>query len=154
MIKTELRMKKILRYSVVLLAFAIVLTALTTATRADKIVYVIPIKGTINSRVARFVGRAIDDAEEAKASAIILEINTFGGRLDAATKTRDSILDSKTLTIAFVNKRAISAGTLISLAAKKIVMAPGATIGAATPVDFLGKKAPEKVISYGEAVRQ
>ncbi len=141
-------MKKVLRCSVVLLAFAIALVAFTTTARADKIVYLIPIKGTINSRVARFVGRAIDEAEEAKANAIILEINTFGGRLDAATKTRDSILDSKVLTIAFVNKRAISAGTLISLAANKIVMAPGSTIGAATPVDFLGKKAPEKVISY------
>lgn len=148
MITTELGMKKILRCSMALLAFAIVLTALTTVARADKVVYLIPIKGTINSRVARFVGRAIDDAEKAKANGIILEINTFGGRLDAATKTRDSILDSKILTIAFVNKRAISAGTLISLAAKKIVMAPGSTIGAATPVDFLGKKASEKVISY------
>lgn len=144
----ELGMKKALRCSVVLLAFAIALVAFATTARADKIVYLIPIKGTINSRVARFVGRAIDEAEEAKANAIILEINTFGGRLDAATKTRDSILDSKVLTIAFVNKRAISAGTLISLAAKKIVMAPGSTIGAATPVDFLGKKASEKVISY------
>ncbi|GAH61844.1 unnamed protein product, partial [marine sediment metagenome] len=144
----ELGMKKVLRCSVVLLAFAIALVAFTTTARADKIVYLIPIKGTINSRVARFVGRAIDQAEKAKANAIILEINTFGGRLDAATKTRDSVLDSKILTIAFVNKRAISAGTLISLAAKKIVMAPGSTIGAATPVDFLGKKASEKVISY------
>jgi membrane-bound ClpP family serine protease len=148
MITPELCMKKILRCSAPLVAFAIVLTALTTPARADRIVYLIPIKGTINSRVARFVGRAIDDAEEAKANAVILEINTFGGQLDAATKTRDSVLDSKILTIAFVNKRAISAGTLISLAAKKIVMAPGATIGAATPVDFLGRKASEKVMSY------
>ncbi len=145
---TELGMKKVLRCSVVLLAFAIALVAFTTAARADKIVYLIPIKGTISPRVARFVGRAIDQAEEAKANAIILEINTFGGQLDAATKTRDSVLDSKILTIAFVNKRAISAGTLITLAARKIVMAPGSTIGAATPVDFLGKKASEKVISY------
>jgi len=144
----EVGMKKVLRCSVVLLAFAIASVAFTTTARADKIVYLIPIKGTINSRVARFVGRAIDEAEEAKANAIILEINTFGGRLDAATKTRDSILDSKVLTIAFVNKRAISAGTLISLAANKIVMAPGSTIGAATPVDFLGRKASEKVMSY------
>ena len=100
----ELGMKKVLRCSVVLLAFAIALVAFTTTARADKIVYLIPIKGTINSRVARFVGRAIDEAEEAKANAIILEINTFGGRLDAATKTRDSVLDSKILTIAFVNE--------------------------------------------------
>ena len=148
MAKTELTMTKILRCSVPLVAFTTALVAFTATARADKVVYLIPIKGEISSRVPRFVARAIGEAKEAKASAVILEINTFGGRLDAATKTRDSILDSKLLTIAFVNKRAISAGTLISLAAKKIVMAPGATIGAATPVDFLGRKASEKVMSY------
>jgi membrane-bound serine protease (ClpP class) len=37
-------------------------------------------------------------------------------------------------TVAYVNRRAISAGALISLAAEHLVMAPGATIGAATPV--------------------
>ena len=148
MAKTELTMTKILRCWAPLVAFTTALVAFTATARADKVVYLIPIKGEISSRVPRLVARAIGEAKEAKASAVILEINTFGGRLDAATKTRDSILDSKLLTIAFVNKRAISAGTLISLAAKKIVMAPGATIGAATPVDFLGRKASEKVMSY------
>ena len=147
-IQAGVGMKKMLGYLIALSVFVIAFTAFTTLARTDKVVYLIPISGTVNSRMARFVDRAINDAEQAKASAVILEINTFGGRLDAATKMRDSILDSKVLTIAFVNKRAISAGALISLAAKKIVMAPGATIGAATPVDFLGQKASEKVISY------
>jgi len=141
-------MKKILRCWAILVLSVVALTCFVGVARADKVIYLIPIKGTVDSRVPRFVGRGIDEAEEKKASAIILEINTFGGRMDAATETRDWILDSKILTIAFVNKRAISAGTLIALAAKKIVMAPGATIGAATPVDFLGKKASEKVVSY------
>lgn len=130
------------------LTLAIVLACFAALAGQDKIVYHIPINGEINSRVPSIVSRIIQDAEEAKADAIILEINTFGGELEAATQIRDYILDSKILTIAFVNKRAISAGALISLAAEKIVMSPGATIGAATPVDFLGEKASEKVISY------
>ena len=98
--------------------------------------------------VSSNVGRSISDAEYANANAIILEINTFGGELEAATRIRDYILDTNILTIAFINKRAISAGALISLASEKIVMSPGAIIGAATPVNFLGEKESEKIISY------
>ncbi len=130
------------------LSLAIVLVCFATLAKQNKIVYHIPINGTINSRVPPIVRSIIQDAEEAQADAIILEINTFGGELEAATQIRDYILDSKILTIAFINKRAISAGSLISLASDKIVMAPGATIGAATPVNFLGEKASEKTISY------
>jgi len=70
---------------------------------------------------------------------------------DASVKVRDNIINSKIQTIAFINKRAISAGVLISLAADIIIMAPGATIGASTPVNFLGETASEKVISYWSA---
>jgi membrane-bound serine protease (ClpP class) len=55
--------------------------------------------------------------------------------------------------VAFVNKRAISAGALISLAAERIAMADGGTIGAATPVELGVPGAPaqpvaEKTVSY------
>ncbi|MEE9171208.1 MAG: NfeD family protein [bacterium] len=117
----------------------------------NKIVYIIYIKEEISGGTASFVDQSLRDAEAAGADAVILEINTLGGRLDACVKVRDDILNSKILTIAFINKRAISAGSLISLAADTIIMAPGATIGAATPVNFLGEKASEKVISYWRA---
>ena len=58
----------------------------------------------------------------------------MGGRVDAAVQIRDALLDSPVRTIAFVDKRAISAGALIALASENIVMAPGGTIGAATPI--------------------
>lgn len=114
----------------------------------EKKVYVIKIEGDIDLGIAPFVQRVIDEANESKSDAIILEINTFGGRVDAATQIRDAIINSKVLTIAFVNKRAVSAGALITISAKKIVMAPGASIGAATVVDQTGTKAPEKYQSY------
>ena len=64
---------------------------------------------------------------------------------------RDAILDAETLTIAFINKRAISAGALIALACDKIVMTQASTMGATTPVDATGTKASDKVTSYMRA---
>ncbi|MBM3279266.1 MAG: nodulation protein NfeD [Candidatus Handelsmanbacteria bacterium] len=109
-------------------------------------------QGMINPGLAAFVMRAIEDAEAAQAAAIVFDIDTFGGRVDAATVIRDAILDAEPLTIAFINKRAISAGALISLACDKIAIAQGGSIGAATAVDAAtGEKASDKVISYFRA---
>jgi membrane-bound serine protease (ClpP class) len=118
-----------------------------------RLVYVAPIEGIIDLGLAPFVGRAIDEAASAGAAALVLEINTFGGRVDAAVQIRDALLDSPVKTIAYVNKRAISAGALISLAAEHIVMAGGSTIGAATPVQAgqpgaAAQPVQEKTVSY------
>jgi len=111
-------------------------------------VYVAPINGTIERGVAAFVTRVMTDAENNGAAAVIFEIDTPGGALDAALTIRDAILYSDIKTIAFINPRAISAGALISLATNHIVMIDGGTIGAATAVDMQGNKASEKIISY------
>jgi membrane-bound serine protease (ClpP class) len=131
--------------------FALVPTRAAPATRP--VVYVAPIEGMIDLGLAPFVRRVLDEAAEAGAAAVILEINTFGGRVDAAVLIRDALLRSQVRTVAFVNKRAISAGALISLAAERIVMADGGTIGAATPVELGAPGAPaqpvaEKTVSY------
>ena len=117
------------------------------------VVYVAPIEGVIDLGLAPFVQRVLEEAATAKASAVVLDINTFGGRVDAAVLIRDALLDSKVPTVAFINKRAISAGALISLATEKIAMADGGTIGAATPVQIGLPGAPaqpvaEKTVSY------
>ena len=117
------------------------------------IVFVTPIEGVIDLGLAPFVQRVLEEAATAKASAVVLDINTFGGRVDAAVLIRDALLEAKVLTVAFINKRAISAGALISLAAEKIVMADGGTIGAATPVQMGLPGTPaqpveEKTVSY------
>jgi membrane-bound serine protease (ClpP class) len=115
------------------------------------VVYVVPIEGLIDLGLAPFVRRVLEEAETAKAAAVVLEIDTFGGRVDAAVQIRDALLRTKVRTLAFVNKRAISAGALISLAAMEIAMAEGGTIGAATPVQLGGgeaKPAEEKTVSY------
>jgi membrane-bound serine protease (ClpP class) len=117
------------------------------------VVYVAPIEGMIDLGLAPFVQRVLNEATQEGAAAVILEINTFGGRVDAAVLIRDALLNARVPTVAFVNKRAISAGALISLAAEKIFMANGGTIGAATPVQMGQPGAPaqpveEKTVSY------
>ncbi len=103
--------------------------------------------GMIDPGITAFVERAVQDANEADADAIVFEIDTFGGRVDAATVISDAIIDADPLTIAFINKRAISAGALISLACDKIVMVKGGEIGAVTPVTGGGTKAEDKIVS-------
>src|SRR5262249_12976791 len=91
-------------------------------------VYVWPMGGIIGLGRAPFVQRVLKEANDAGAAAVILEINTFGGRLDAAVLIRDALLNARVRTVAFVNRRAISAGALIALPAEKIVMAAPRTI--------------------------
>jgi len=112
------------------------------------VVYRVPIEGTIDLGLPSFIQRTLEDAESNEATAVIFDINTFGGRVDAATQIKDAILGADILTIAFINRRAISAGALISLSCEKIYMTGGGLIGAATAVDMTGKKGSEKVISF------
>ncbi|MBU0899633.1 nodulation protein NfeD [bacterium] len=111
----------------------------------ENLVYIVSIEGIIDLGLSRFIKRVIKEAEP-KAVAIIFEINTLGGQVDAATQIKDVILDTSLLTIAYVNKRAISAGALIALSAKKIIMAPGSSIGAVEP-----RPRDEKSISFVKA---
>ena len=111
-------------------------------------VFIAYIDGEIDLGLAPYVSRVISDAEERNAEAIIFKINTFGGRVDAATQIKDAIIGTDLQTIALVNNRAISAGALIALSCKKIVMVPGGSIGAATVVDQGGEKVGEKYQSY------
>ena len=112
------------------------------------LVYHLPISGTIDLGLPPFIERVVEQARREQPDLIVFDIDTFGGRVDGATRIKDAILSSPVPTVAFINRRAISAGALISLSCEKIVMTSGATIGAATAVGLEGTKASEKVISY------
>ncbi|MCH6574177.1 MAG: nodulation protein NfeD [Bacteroidetes bacterium] len=114
----------------------------------QKKVYVAFIEDEIDLGLAPYIRRVVSEAEKENAEAIIFKINTFGGRVDAATQIKDAILSTNILTIAFINNRAISAGSLIALSCDKIVMVEGSSIGATTVVDQAGKKQSEKYQSY------
>ena len=111
-------------------------------------VYIVPITGTIDLGLAPYLSRVLDQAEAEGAAAVLLQIDTPGGRLDAVLQMRDALLGSGVPTIAFVDRTAFSAGALIAIACEEIYMTPGAVMGAATPVEgATGETATEKIVS-------
>lgn len=107
----------------------------------------VPIQGTIELGLAPFVERSIKEAERRGARAIVLDIETPGGRIDAAHRIVRALQATKVPTYALVNIHAFSAGALIALATDGIYMVPGSVIGAVTPVTGDGTRAPEKIVS-------
>ncbi|MGA8574659.1 MAG: NfeD family protein [Candidatus Cybelea sp.] len=97
-------------------------------------VVVVPIEGTVDAGMAHLVERSVDEANREHAAAIVLEVNSPGGLVDAAFRIRDALFSAQEPVDAYVSERAYSAAALITLAANRIVMAPGASIGAAEPI--------------------
>ncbi|NIP80335.1 MAG: nodulation protein NfeD, partial [Actinobacteria bacterium] len=97
--------------------------------------------------LAPFVERSLGDAAAAGAAAAILELETPGGRVDAAQRIVNAVEDAEIPVYAYVNRRAFSAGAMIALSADEVYMREGAVMGAATPVTGQGEKAPEKIVS-------
>jgi len=123
------------------------------AAGAPRVVHVVPIDGVVDLGQAPFVKRVLAEAEATGAAAVVFQIDTFGGRVDAAVQIRDALLRTPVRTIAYVDKRAISAGALIALSAGTLAMAGGGTIGAATPVQVgapgaAAQPVDEKTVSY------
>jgi membrane-bound serine protease (ClpP class) len=123
------------------------LVALAGPATAQSVVYRIAISGTVENGLAPYVARSLREAEAANAAAAYLDIDTPGGRVDAAERISDAIRRSTIPVYAFVNPRAFSAGALIAISARAVYMRPGAVMGAATPVDGEGQRASEKMVS-------
>lgn len=107
----------------------------------------VPVHGVIELGLAPFVARSIREAEAAGARAVILDIETPGGRIDAAQQIVNSLKEARIPTYAFINRRAFSAGAMIALATNGIYMRPGSVMGAVTPITGDGTKASEKIVS-------
>jgi len=96
--------------------------------------FVIPVVGTVDHGMAAFVGRAVGEASKHDNALIILDIDTYGGQVDAAFNIVDSVTSCKAPTVAFVRSKAISAGALIALSADRMAMRPNTTIGDVAPL--------------------
>ena len=119
-------------------------------------VVVVPLRGEISPSLLMFLRRAEKVAESSGASAIVFEMNTYGGRLDSAEEITSALNHATIPTYTFINSNAGSAGSLIALATQHIYMAPVSAIGAAAPVLPTGEDLPltqrEKTISYWSAL--
>ncbi len=131
--------------------------AIVVPMKEGGVVYWIEVHDVIDLGLAPFVERVVDTMNaDPKAVALVSEIHTPGGRVDAAVRIRDALLRAKHPTIAFIHSEAISAGALIALAHDFLVVVPGGAIGAATPI-HLGasgeaKATGEKIVSYVRGV--
>ena len=105
-------------------------------------VVVLPATGIVDSVLAGYLEAGIDQAQRDGAAAVVVQLNTPGGSLDATQKIVSSLLDAPLPVVVWVapsGARAASAGTFITLAGHVAVMAPGTNIGAASPVGGSGE---------------
>ena len=146
------------RFSILLL---IAIMAAQGSVHARDIVHkgdvaVVPIDGEISPSLLAFVRRALKTAETNGATAIIFEMNTYGGRLDSAAEIVKALNQTALPTYTFVNTNAGSAGAIIAVGTQHIYMAPISAIGAAAPVLSTGEDLPatlkDKTLSYWTAL--
>ena len=144
-----------------LLLLLLGLTVLVPATHAREVVHkgdsvVVELSGEISPPLYLFLRRAIKAAEAAGAGAIVIEMNTYGGRLDAAGDISGALNRTTIPTYTFINTNAGSAGSLIALATAHIYMSPVSAIGAAAPVLAGGAELTgtekDKTLSYWSAL--
>ncbi len=120
------------------------------------LVYIIPVKKMIEPALLYVVRRGVDEATRQKADAIILQMNTTGGRVDSAVAIVTALGRSEIPVYTLVEKEAISAGAMIALSTSAIYMKPGSVIGDITPISMgmtggvqdLPEAVEEKMTSY------
>lgn len=113
-----------------------------------KVFYRIRLDRDIDKAAQRLIVEGLDKAAESDADYILLDLDTYGGAVDAADSIRSAILRCDIPVLAYVNMQAASAGALISIACDSIYMKTGSSIGAATVVDQSGNVMPDKYQSF------
>jgi membrane-bound serine protease (ClpP class) len=127
------RIRAAIALALITLGFAGYAAAALASSASGAPVMIVPIEGTVDDGMAHLVQRAVAQAAESGARAIVLDVNSNGGLIVDAQSIKDSIEKSSVPVIAYVSGRAFSSAALISLSSKTIIMAPGASIGAAEP---------------------
>ncbi len=106
-------------------------------TPATRNIYILPIQGEVEPAMAAFIARVFRDTAADTKALFVLDIDTFGGRVDSALQIVETILNKAPgKTVSFVRSKAISAGALIALASNELVMRPSTTIGDCAPISF------------------
>lgn len=117
-------------------------------------VYRVPLNEAVEKGLYTFLNQSLTEAEDQNADAVIIEMNTPGGAVDAAENIAKLMADSPLDIYVYVNDRALSAGAFLALYADEIYMTPDATMGAAAVIDQSGNAADEKARSAWAASMQ
>jgi membrane-bound serine protease (ClpP class) len=129
-------------FSVVRVVFLGLMAALLCASALGEVLKIV-VDDAIHPITTEYIGRAIAEAERSKDQALLIEINTPGGLLDATREIIEKIVASSVPVIIYVTpsgSRAASAGFFILESADVAAMAPGTNTGAAHPVTLGGGK--------------
>lgn len=94
--------------------------------------------GYIDSWQAAWVKRRLDEAKREKYDLVILEINTFGGEVQACMDIEQAIASCGIPVIGYVKEKAISGGSLLAVGCRAVVMEPATEIGDALPISSKG----------------
>ncbi len=116
------------------------------------VVYVIPVREEIAQPVFYILRRGLKEAIERKADAVVLDMDTPGGRGDVMLEMMEALDKFPGEKITYVNSEAISAGAIIASVSDEIYFAPKGIMGAADVIQSTGENLPEamkrKVDSY------
>lgn len=138
------RRKAWIGFLFLVLAFALAIPAFSANTGK---VYVIPIEAEVERGLQSFLERGIEEAEADGADAIVFEIDTPGGFVDAADGIARLLNATDVETIAYINQDALSAGAFLALYNDEIYMHPNGRMGAAQVIDQTGNAAADKANS-------
>ena len=133
---------------IIITIVALTMSAMLYATDSLAVFYRIRLNQDVDPSSQRLVTLGLEKAAQAQADYVILDLNTYGGAVNAADSIRAAILRCEIPVVAYINMQAASAGALISIACDSIYMKTGSTIGAATVVDQTGKVMPDKYQSF------
>lgn len=133
--------------SLLLLVGAISLLASTVAGQEDeRQVIVLPTTGVVDQIMSNYIREGIDEAVRRGAVAVVIELDTPGGSIDATQEIVAAELNATIPVMVWVGpagSRAASAGTFMTLASHVAAMAPATNIGAATPISGDGQDIPD-----------
>lgn len=129
-------------YISLLLAASCLFAVPAHAEARSNTVFVIPIKGMIERGLLYVVRRGLQQAEKDKAQLVVFHMDTPGGQVGATEEIVQLLisLPDTIKTCTFVDKDALSAGAIISVATDDIYMAPGSRIGASGIIGLSGKE--------------
>ncbi len=113
--------------------FGLSLFAGGSAKAADGSVVVAEVSGEVNAAMSAYIADVIDEAEKDD-SAVVLNIDTYGGQIIEADAIKKTLLESTVPVDCYISGNALSAGVLIAVSCERIIMAPSAVIGAAETI--------------------